>query len=550
MADQDALLKPFRSLSRMPAVRQLGLLLGLAFSVALGVGLVTWSREPNFVPLVANVSERELPAIVSVLEGEGVKYRMQGGSLLVPAGEVHHLRIKLAGQGLPKGGLRGFELLDEEQGFGTSSFLETARFNQALEGELSKSVAALEGVRNARVHLAIPKRSAFLRDRTGASASVLVSLYPGSTLSDGQIAGIVHLIAASVPNMDSDSVSIVNQKGELLTLAGGSSASNLSVSAEQRGYARSLEEDYARRILELLAPILGVESVRAQVTADIDFTAIERTSEVYGRDKASTRSEQISEERSTAAGGYGAPGTLSNQPPPEGTIAEGDNAVATGVATTPERVSKQQTKNYELDRTISHVNEMPGAIRRLSVGVVLDYREQVTDGGESERVPLSEEELQRYTLLVKEAVGFSDARGDSVNLVNAPFLSMPEPEALPAIPLWKQPWVLNVAKQIFAGLGVAVLVFGVLRPVMKSLAAYSGPAPGLPGRGFPGLDAPAMVGELQVGGTGAGAGGRGAGQVQGRETDYAQQLAIAQNVAREDPRRAAQVVKGWVSEDE
>lgn len=550
MADQDALLKPFRSLSRMPAVRQLGLLLGLAFSVALGVGLVTWSREPNFVPLVANVSERELPAIVSVLEGEGVKYRMQGGSLLVPAGEVHHLRIKLAGQGLPKGGLRGFELLDEEQGFGTSSFLETARFNQALEGELSKSVAALEGVRNARVHLAIPKRSAFLRDRTGASASVLVSLYPGSTLSDGQIAGIVHLIAASVPNMDSDSVSIVNQKGELLTLAGGSSASNLSVSAEQRGYARSLEEDYARRILELLAPILGVESVRAQVTADIDFTAIERTSEVYGRDKASTRSEQISEERSTASGGYGAPGTLSNQPPPEGTIAEGDNAVATGVATTPERVSKQQTKNYELDRTISHVNEMPGAIRRLSVGVVLDYREQVTDGGESERVPLSEEELQRYTLLVKEAVGFSDARGDSVNLVNAPFLSMPEPEALPAIPLWKQPWVLNVAKQIFAGLGVAVLVFGVLRPVMKSLAAYSGPAPGLPGRGFPGLDAPAMVGELQVGGTGAGAGGRGAGQVQGRETDYAQQLAIAQNVAREDPRRAAQVVKGWVSEDE
>ncbi|HCO59985.1 MAG TPA: flagellar basal body M-ring protein FliF, partial [Porticoccaceae bacterium] len=158
MADQDALLKPFRSLSRMPAVRQLGLLIGLAFSVALGVGLVSWSQEPNFVPLVANLPEREIPAVVSVLEGEGVKYRMQGSSLLVPAGEVHNLRIKLAGQGLPKGGLRGFELLDEEQGFGTSSFLETARFNQALEGELSKSVAALDGVKNARVHLAIPKR--------------------------------------------------------------------------------------------------------------------------------------------------------------------------------------------------------------------------------------------------------------------------------------------------------------------------------------------------------------------------------------------------------
>ena len=549
MADQDALLKPFRSLSRMPAVRQLGLLIGLAFSVALGVGLVSWSQEPNFVPLVANLPEREIPAVVSVLEGEGVKYRMQGSSLLVPAGEVHNLRIKLAGQGLPKGGLRGFELLDEEQGFGTSSFLETARFNQALEGELSKSVAALDGVKNARVHLAIPKRSAFLRDRTGASASVLVSLYPGSKLSDVQIAGIVHLIASSVPNMDSDSVSIVNQKGELLTFAAGSSSSNLSVSAEQRGYARNLEEDYSKRIFELLAPILGAEKVRAQVTADIDFTAIERTSEIYGRDNASTRSEQISEERSTASGGYGVPGTLSNQPPPEGVIAENNAVTSTAVAAAPERVSKQQTKNYELDRTISHVNEMPGNIRRLSVGVVLDYREQISESGEAERVPLSDEELQRYTVLVKEAVGFSEARGDSVNLVNAPFLSLPEPEALPDVPFWKQPWLLNVGKQVLAAVGIALLVFGVLRPVMKSLASYSGPAPGLVGQ-VPGLDAPAVAGELQPGGGLANVGTTRRAGLPGSEADYAQQLAIAQNVAREDPRRAAQVVKGWVSEDE
>ncbi len=549
MADQDALLKPFRSLSRMPAVRQLGLLIGLAFSVALGVGLVSWSREPNFVPLVTNLPEREIPAVVSVLEGEGVIYRMQGSSLLVPAGVVHNLRIKLAGQGLPKGGLRGFELLDEEQGFGTSSFLETARFNQALEGELSKSVAALDGVKNARVHLAIPKRSAFLRDRTGASASVLVGLYPGSTLSDGQIAGIVHLIASSVPNMDSDSVSIVNQKGELLTFAAGSSSSNLSVSADQRGYARNLEEDYSERILELLAPILGAGKVRAQVTADIDFTAIERTSEIYGRDNASTRSEQISEERSTASGGYGVPGTLSNQPPPEGVIAGSNAVTSTAVAAPPERVSKQQTKNYELDRTISHVNEMPGTIRRLSVGVVLDYRDQIAESGEAERVPLSDEELQRYTVLVKEAVGFSEVRGDSVNLVNAPFLSLPEPEALPDVPFWKQPWLLNVGKQVLAAVGIALLVFGVLRPVMKSLAAYSGPAPGLAGQ-LPGLDAPAMVGELQPGSGLANVGATGGAGLPGSEGDYAQQLAIAQNVAREDPRRAAQVVKGWVSEDE
>lgn len=550
MADQTTLVRPFMGLSQMPIARQAGLLIGLALSISLGVGLASWSQEPNYVPFLSGLADRELAPIVAILDSENVKYRMQGSGIAVPADKVHSLRIKLASQGLPKGGMRGFELLEEEQSFGTSSFLETARYNQALEGELSKSIATLEGVKNARVHLAIPKQSAFLRNKSGASASVLVSLYPGHSLAESQIAGIVHLIASSVPTMEAARVSVVNQKGTLLTMGAGSNT-NLAVSAEQRGHARSLEEDYSQRIIALLAPIVGADRVRAQVTADMDFTAIERTSEVYGPKTSSVRSEQTSEERTAPRAGSGVPGALTNQPPPAGTIDPNPDSSTNQLA--PERVSKEATKNYELDRTISHINEMPGTIKRLSVAVVLDYRDEVGASGEVERVALSDEEIARYTLLVQEAVGFDGERGDSVNIINAPFLALPEPEVLPEIPVWKQAWVLTLGKQLLAIIGVALLIFGVLRPVMKSLATYNGAAKGLAGRqNTPGLEAPAMVGELQPGDDQvslSGAGG-GAGQLPGTNIGYDRQIAMAQTVARDDPQRAAQVVKGWVGDDE
>ena len=560
MADQNTLLKPFDGLSQMPIVRQGGLLVGLAISIALGVGLVSWSQEPNYVPFLSDLPDREMAPVVAILDAEKVKYRLQGSTIAVPADKIHSLRIKLASQGLPKGGLRGFELLEEEQSFGTSSFLETARYNRALEGELSKSIATLDGVKNSRVHLAIPKQSAFLRNKSGASASVLVSLYPGSRLADTQIAGIVHLIASSVPNMDTDDVSVVNQKGELLTLHGGSGSSSFAASAEQRGYARNLEADYSQRIVSLLAPIVGVDHVRAQVSADLDFTTIERTSEVYGSDNTLMRSEQTSEERSTSPGAFGVPGSLSNQPPPAGAIAVGDldpdaasaGSSATSDGVTPERVSKQETKNYELDRTISHINEMSGTIQRLSIAVVLDYRDEPGAARGAERVPIPDDEIQRYTSLVQEAVGFDSERGDSINIINAPFLILPKPEAIPDIPVWQQPWVLTIGKQILAVIGVALLIFGVLRPVMSSLAAYSGPARVRgPGQNMRGLEAPAVAGELMGGDQVAlsGAGG-GAGQLPDTNSGYDRQIAMAQTVARDDPQRAAQVVKGWVAEDE
>lgn len=545
VVSQDSVVKPFSGLTRLPVVRQIGLLIGLALSIAVGVGVVSWSSEPNYVPLFSDLSERDMAPVISVLDREKVKYRLQGGTVAVSADKIHNLRIKLASQGLPKGGMRGFELLEEEQSFGTSSFLETARYHQALEGELSKSVSTLEGVRSARVHLAVPKRAGFLRNRAGASASVLVALYPGSELGDSQIAGIVHLVASSVPGMSPDSVSVVDQRGSLLTSGG--SASELAMSTEQYSLVRKLEHDYSQRIVALLAPVLGADKVRAQVTADMDFTSVERTSEVFGPDNSRVRSEQVSEQQSKTAGASGVPGALSNQPPPPGTIAQGVDQDAAPSA--PQQSSKQATTNYELDRTISHINEMPGTIRRLSVAVVLDYREETSDGGEASRVPLPPEEIERYTQLVREAVGFNAERGDSINVVNASFLVPPALEPIPETPIWKQEWVWTLGKQILAVLGVALLIFGVLRPVMNSLANYSGPLPGAggPRAMVPGLEAPAVSGELQLGEDQVNLSAQGGA---GANSGYERQIAMAQAIAKEDPKRAAQVVKGWVAEDE
>ncbi len=547
MAEQNTLIKPFTGLSQLPAVRQIGLLIGLALSIALGIGVVSWSNEPNYVPIFADLAERDMAPVVAVLEQENVKYRLQGSTIAVPAEHVPNLRIRLASQGLPKGGTRGFELLDEEQKFGTSSFLETARYHQALEGELSKSIATLDGVKNARVHLAIPKRSAFLRNQSEASASVLISLYPGSKLNDAQLAGVVHLVSSSVPGMTSDTVAVVDQQGTLLT-AGGGGSSGLAMSAEQLGFVRNIERDYSQRIVALLAPIIGAEKVRAQVTADIDFTTIEKTSEVYNPESTSVRSEQTSEEQSTSGGVGGVPGALTNQPPPAGVVAPGLEGAENPSG--PVRSSKQATKNYELDRTISHINEAPGSIKRLSVAVVLDYLEQTDDAGKVERAPLPDEEIQRYTQLVQEAVGFDAERGDRINVVNASFLTQPVPEALPETPMWKQAWLLTLGKQLLAIVGVALLIFGVLRPVMASLATYSGTARAAGGRQPAGLDGPLMAGELQLGQDQVSLSSAGVPQLPGTNVGYERQIAMAQSVAKDDPKRAAQVMKSWVAEDE
>jgi flagellar M-ring protein FliF len=533
LVNPDNISGQFVGMSNLPIVRQLGLLIGLAASIALGVGIYFWAKEPNYVPLFDGMSGADAAQVVTILEQGNTPYRMQGSIVAVPAGKVHNLRIQLASQGLPKSSSPGFELLDEEQSFGTSSFVEKTRFNRALEGELARSIATLNSVKGARVHLAIPKKSAFLRNQQGASASVLISLFPGRKLNQAQVAGVIHLVASSVSGMDSAQVTVVDQQGNLLT--GNGNPSVISMGSEQFTFASSVEENYSQRIVDLLVPIMGAGNVRAQVTADVDFTATERTSETFGPNNTLLRSEQTSEERSSdnskAIGGT--PGAQANQPAAAETVPGADTAALSNTSAATQ-ITKQATRNYELDKVVSHIKEAPGTIKKLSVAVLLDYRLQANEAGELERLPLPDEEIERLTQLVKEAVGFNEARGDSVNLMNASFLEPEMMEPLPEIPVWQEPWVLDIAKQSVGALGILLLVFGILRPVMKNLA----------GNGKQG--GRAVSGELQLGANQAGSGG--VAQLPGGVSSYDQQVQLAQNIAGQSPKRAASVMSDWVQD--
>lgn len=547
MAVANNLSTQFQGFANLPALRQVGLLVGLAASVALGVAIVLWSQEPNYSVLFAGMADKDKAEVMTALDQAAIPYKMDAasGALLVPAAKVHDARIRLATAGLPKASGSGFELLDKDSGLGTSRMVETARYHRALEGELARSVMSLAPVESARVHLAIPKQSVFVRNRTQPSASVLLSLYAGRVLSEEQVAGIVHLVASSVPELEPEQVTVVDQRGNLLTArhAGADSA----LRDERFKFARRLEETYTQRIHDLLSPIVGAEGVRAQVTADVDFTVVETTSEVYNPDTQIVRSEQSAEDTRLPGAQGGVPGALTNQPPPAGTVEFAQN-VEDGPQ--PLSTSRRVTRNYEVDRTISHSKPAPGSIRRLSVAVVVDYREQVNAEGQIERLPLPAEEIERLSALVREAVGFDALRGDSVNVMNVSFKepSVAAAEQVPQTPIWQEAWVWDGARQLLGALGVLALVLFVLRPVLKSLATHAPRAQGQGQLALPGGEGSpeALLGEERLSLTN---------QSQGvprltSGASYDDHLGAAKTLVKDDPKRVAQVVKTWISTDE
>jgi flagellar M-ring protein FliF len=521
----------------LPILRQIGLMIGLAASVALGVAIVLWSQTPGYSLLYGKLSDAEAAQVSESLERAGIAYKFEhaSGAITVPSSRVHEARLKLATEGLPKSEVTGFELLDGKQGFGTSRFMEQARYHRALEGELARSIATLQSVESARVHLAIPKRSVFVRGKSKPRASVVLNLYAGNRLDGTRLAGIMHLVAASVPELEADQVTIVDQKGRLLTESQGSE--DISLSANQLAYTRRLEELYVKRIGDILTPILGAEGFRAQVVAKVDFTMEERTTESYTPENMAVRSEETIEEKTAAAGPMGVPGALSNQPPGAGTTdaraQDGGNSAA------PVNSSRRATRNYELDRSISHTRFAPGSIERLSVAVVADHRSQVGENGKSERVPLNSEELERITALVKEAVGFDEQRNDSVNVSNVSFQPVEEAGPMPAAPaIWQQPWVWDVAKQALGVLLVLFLALGILRPVLSSLASRSEMGTAALHGGAVAGQLPLTEDQLQL-----------SGQLPGMQVPIEQQFGAAKSMIEDDPRRVAQVMKTWVAAD-
>jgi len=551
----DQIATRFRTLSELPVTKQLGLMVGLALSVAIGISVVLWSREPLYRPLYSNLSPTDASEIVGALQERGVAYRVDehSGTIQVPAEEMHETRLALAAAGMPKGGGVGFELLDRQGSFGESELMESARYQRVLEGELGRTIASLADVQGVRVHLALPKRSLFVRDRVKPSASVLLNLFPGRTLGPAQVQAIVHLVSSGIPSLERERVTVIDQSGRLLSNA--EESGGLEGSMAQLDFARRIESEYARRVEGILTPVIGAGRVRAQVTAELDFTVTEATEERYDPASQALRSEQTSEQqaRGTSITG-GIPGALSNQPPPGGSL-EANGQLGGGGS---ERSSRNATRNYEVDRTIRHVRTPSGALERLSVAVVIDDRVATDEEGNPVGEPLSREELEDLTVLVKQAVGFDEARGDSVHVVNASFQAGGDGLALAEPPLWEQPWFWGLLKQGAAAVVVLLLAFIVLRPLMRGLSqngqAGQGTddgseehAVGAKG-GDPALTAPEELRPDQVALSHEAQ--HAAGGLPPPVDDYQGRVSRAQAIVGEDPRGAAELVKEWLASDQ
>ena len=550
-----ARLDSLKQITRNPAARQLALLVAVAAAVALGVAVVLWSRGPNYGLLYAGLDQKDAAAITQELQASGAAYKLgdDGTSIMVPAADLAALRLRLAAKGLPQGSAAINTQQSGDSPFGMSDLAERTRYQQMLENDLGATIASLQSVRAARVHLAMPKPSAFVRDNHGASASVLLTLYQGRQLDAGQVAAIVHLVASSVPGLDPNQVSVVDQQGRLLTSSNADAAD--AAGDDRLRLATRIENTYAQRIEELLTPLAGPGRVRAQVNADLDFSQTEKASETYGHDHPALRSEQVSSERRGAGeAGGGVPGALSNQPPPTvaqptaakpnagAAAAPGGTATAAGGRDTDS--SSSATRNYELDRTISHVSDPAGRLARLTVAVVVDNKlvgGADGAGGDGKSVPFTPQELQHLTDLVKNAVGFDAARGDSVSVVNQAFHRNGAPDAQPATPLWERPGALDLIKQ---GLGVLIallVAFGLLRPLLKGLL-----------RGAPAkeaLPAPLPTVSVRVGDDEPRAGGQPARIDAAPTLAYEQRIGQARRMVGENSKQVAQVVRNWVNED-
>ncbi len=526
----------------LPAFRQLGVLFGFAAVAALGVALVLWTWNSNYDILFASLGEKESSEIAAVLKQRNIDFKIdpRTGAVLVPSSRVQEIRMQLAGEGLPKSSGMGLELLQQKQEYGTSQFMETTRYQHALETELARSVMTISSVESARVHLAMPKQSVFVRKRQQPSASVLVNLYAGRMLENGQVAAITHLVASSIPNLEPERVTVVDEAGHLLSSK--KSNADMAMNQDQFQFTRNLERNYIDRIEDILAPIVGIGGVRAQVSTLIDFTVTEQTSEAYNPDLPALRSEKVMEESSSSgSGAEGVPGALSNQPPANATAPEtlfdanGQPVAASG----PQNSRRSSTTNYELDRTISHTRMGGGNIKRLSIAVVVDDRTTINDQGEEVRESRSQEEMDRISALVKEAVGYSAQRGDTLNVINAPFTKPEAIEELPAQPLWEQSWVVDLVKTFGAVVLGALLIFMVLRPMMRNLAAVKP----MPTEMLPAGGGGLAEDRLSIGGEKEGLiklPGHGA---------YEDNIEMVQQVVNEDPKLVAQVVRNWIAED-
>lgn len=543
-----------------PGGRKIAIMAGTAASIAIIAGMWLWAQKPDYRVLFSNFSDRDGGAIVASLQQMNVPYKFAegGGAILVPADQVHDARLKLASQGLPKGGNVGFELM-ENQKLGISQFLEQVNFQRALEGELARSIQSVAAVQSARVHLALPKSSVFVREQQKPTASVLLNLHPGRGLDPQQVSAIVHLVASSVPELPTKNVTVVDESGNLLSETGKSPGSN-GLDPTQLKYIQELQQSIVRRIESIITPIVGPNNVRAEATADVDFSSSEQAAEVYKPNQtpntAAVRSQHSSESQNGNNTASGVPGALTNQPQPAATAPINGTAAAPGAPATPTgSAQRDSTVNYEVDKTIRYVQQPMGGIKRLSVAVVVNYKRILDANGKVTTRPLTEAEKTQITDLVREAMGFNKERGDSLNVVNSPFAGL-EKEALPEVPLWRQPDMIDLAKEggryALLLLLLLFLYFKVLKPLLKKEKEKEiGPdgtplleSPEIDEAGNPVLKDESGAAPAQLGMDDLSDDDPMAQQI----STYQKRLEAAKRLAKENPKVVANVIKEWVSE--
>ncbi len=532
-------------LSRMDQAQKIKLGLGALALLAIALAFFFMGRQPEYRVLYANLGDKDGGAVVAQLSQMNVPYKhAEGGqAILVPADKVHDTRLRLASQGLPKGSVSGFEQMESNR-FGMTQFQERLTFQRGLEGELTRSIQSLSSVQSARIHLALPNQNGFFREQQKPSASVLLTLHPGRTLDRAQVAGIVHLVASSVPEMNPKAVSVVDDAGSLLSAPTDAQAQGADTQKLQ--YTQQIEQLYTRRIMEMLEPLVGRNNVKAQVSADVDFSMVESTSEQHkpnqSPDTSVVRSQQTVEDGAAAsATPSGVPGAVSNQPPVTGTAPVNGAAAPVGVTPQggtdkPGTMRRESVVNYEVDKTVKVVRESSGQIKRLSAAVVINHRTTVDKAGKETTVAIPPAQLEQMTALVRETIGFNKDRGDSVNLVNAPFNV--EKTAEVATPAWwqqadNQDFLRSLAWPIgMVGLGLLVLM-GMVRPGLKliktpvrrdqtelqPLSAMLNETPERPGLPMPSNE----------------------------PTAESQRITDAKRLALENPMAVANIVKGWVN---
>ena len=541
-------------LARLSGQQKIVLMVAIAGVIALLVASSTWLKQADYRILFSNISERDGGSIIAALEQMNVPYRFSdsGSAILVPGGKVHEVRLRLASQGLPKGGAVGFELM-ENQKFGISQFAEQVNYQRGLEGELARTIQSIAAVQGARVHLAIPKPTVFVREEMKPSASVMLSLYPGRTLEASQIAGIQNLVAASVPSLAASSVTLIDQSGAMLSQLK-SKLTEAGLDATQIKYVQELEANAIKRVEDILMPLLGKGNAHVQIAADVDFSQSEQTAETHRPNTTppdiAIRSQQTSESANGSPSAQGIPGALTNQPPvpataplttpavpgPGGTTAANPpipgQINAAGIQATisnlgqPVSTRKDSTINYEVDKTIRHTKQSIGTIKRLSAAVVINHRKDA----KGVMKPLADAELKQINELVKEAMGFNKERGDTVSVANAAFTPVERSES--GLAIWKDPELLAMLKELFkyaaiAGI-LAYLIIKVIRPLLQTMMQ----APAHTGRTLGG-NVNIVDEETELSPNGV--------------TAFEQKLGDVRGMAQQDPKAVANIIKNWTN---